>query len=216
MGASGGTLQSVACVNALHCFAVGSSYYYGSNGRTSLPVIITTTDGGQIAWSDVAVPSTLIDSVRWMGWSAPIRPLASRGGEHSGTKSSPPASRRRCRPSWPIPPRLHRRPEQPVLRAVRSRLCRAPWSLPRLPARVASRCSQFTADPVGTPGFSVSGEYFDVRVSSGNTFTSLDLKDCNLNGGKFLVCWNSARTAERAPGSRLRRPRLTQPGLPRA
>ncbi|MHB1890691.1 MAG: IPT/TIG domain-containing protein, partial [Acidimicrobiales bacterium] len=50
--------------------------------------------------------------------------------------------------------------------------------------------SQFSSDPVGTPTFSVNGEYFDIRVSSGNTFTSLTIKNCNLNSGDAVTWWN--------------------------
>ncbi len=50
--------------------------------------------------------------------------------------------------------------------------------------------SEFSGDPVGAPNFSSSGEYFDIRVSSGNTFSSLDVTDCNLNGGNALTWWN--------------------------
>ncbi|MCL4414504.1 MAG: IPT/TIG domain-containing protein, partial [Actinobacteria bacterium] len=50
--------------------------------------------------------------------------------------------------------------------------------------------SQFSSDPVGTPTFSANGEYFDIRVSAGNTFTSLTIKNCNLNSGDAVTWWN--------------------------
>ena len=50
--------------------------------------------------------------------------------------------------------------------------------------------SQFSSDPAGTPTFNSNGNYFDVRVSSGNTFTSLTVTVCNLNGGDSLNWWD--------------------------
>ena len=50
--------------------------------------------------------------------------------------------------------------------------------------------AQYASDPVGSPSFSSSGEYFDVALSSGNAFTGLTVKNCNLNGGNSLQWWN--------------------------
>jgi len=50
--------------------------------------------------------------------------------------------------------------------------------------------SQFGDDPVGTPNFVPANEYFDLKVSSGNTFSSVTIIDCNLNGGIQLEWWN--------------------------
>ncbi len=54
----------------------------------------------------------------------------------------------------------------------------------------ALRVSQFSSDPVGAPTFSSNGEWFDIRLSTNNTFTSLDVKDTNLNGGNAVTWWN--------------------------
>ncbi len=54
----------------------------------------------------------------------------------------------------------------------------------------ALRVSQFSSDPVGAPNFSSNGEWFDIRVSTSNTFTSITVKDANLNGGNAVTWWN--------------------------
>jgi hypothetical protein len=55
--------------------------------------------------------------------------------------------------------------------------------------------SQYGSDPVGTPSFNASGEYFDVALSSGNSFTSTTVQDCNLSGGTSLQWWNPQANA---------------------
>jgi hypothetical protein len=52
--------------------------------------------------------------------------------------------------------------------------------------------AQYGSDPVGAPTFSSAGEFFDVDLSSGNSFTSTTINDCNLNGGNSLQWWNPA------------------------
>ena len=53
----------------------------------------------------------------------------------------------------------------------------------------------YNANPGGTPSFSSSGAYMDVHVAPGNTFTSLTLVDCNLNGGTQVLWWNGTTWA---------------------
>ena len=55
--------------------------------------------------------------------------------------------------------------------------------------------SQYGSDPVGSPSFSAPGEYFDVQVASGSSFSALTITDCNLNGGTGLEWWNPAGDA---------------------
>ena len=55
--------------------------------------------------------------------------------------------------------------------------------------------AQYGSDPVGAPTFSSTGEYFDVALSSGNSFTSATINDCNLNGGTGLEWWNPQASA---------------------
>jgi hypothetical protein len=50
--------------------------------------------------------------------------------------------------------------------------------------------SQYSSDPVASPTFSTPGEYFDVQVASGSSFSSLTITDCNLNGATGLEWWN--------------------------
>ena len=50
--------------------------------------------------------------------------------------------------------------------------------------------AQYTSNPVGAPSFSSPGEYFDVVLSKGNSFSAVAVKDCNLNGGDSLAWWN--------------------------
>jgi hypothetical protein len=52
--------------------------------------------------------------------------------------------------------------------------------------------AQYASDPVGAPAFSSSGMYFDVALSSPNSFTSLTITDCNLGGGASLDWWDPA------------------------
>ena len=55
--------------------------------------------------------------------------------------------------------------------------------------------AQYQSDPVGAPSFGSPGEYFDVSLSPGSTFTSLTLTDCNLSGGTSLEWWNPGMSA---------------------
>jgi hypothetical protein len=48
----------------------------------------------------------------------------------------------------------------------------------------------YASDPVGAPSFSAAGEYFDVELSSGNSFMSDTIVDCNLSGGGPLEWWD--------------------------
>jgi len=54
----------------------------------------------------------------------------------------------------------------------------------------AMTVSQYSSDPVGSPTFSASGEYFDVEIASGSSFSSLTITDCNVNGGTSLEWWS--------------------------
>ncbi len=55
--------------------------------------------------------------------------------------------------------------------------------------------SQFGSNPAGAPSFSSAGEYFNVALSSGNSFTATTIDDCNLNGGNSLRWWNPAASS---------------------
>jgi hypothetical protein len=50
----------------------------------------------------------------------------------------------------------------------------------------------YASDPAGPPTFNSTGRYFDVQVSSGNTFSDVVVQDCDLNGGTSLQWWNPA------------------------
>ena len=50
--------------------------------------------------------------------------------------------------------------------------------------------AQYSSNPVSTLTPSSTGEYFDIQVSSGSSFTTMTVKDCNLNGGTTLAWWN--------------------------
>jgi hypothetical protein len=54
---------------------------------------------------------------------------------------------------------------------------------------------RYGANPVGTPAFQVGGSYFDVAVSTPNTFTSLTINDCDLGGATSVMWWNPAANA---------------------
>ncbi len=51
--------------------------------------------------------------------------------------------------------------------------------------------SQYSSNPETTPGFTSTGEYFDVQVASGSAFTTLTVKDCNLSGATLLYWWDA-------------------------
>ncbi|MDA8279767.1 MAG: carboxypeptidase regulatory-like domain-containing protein, partial [Actinomycetota bacterium] len=55
--------------------------------------------------------------------------------------------------------------------------------------------AQYPSDPVGSPGSASAGVYFDVVLSSGNSFTSTTVNDCNLGGGSSLQWWNPQANA---------------------
>lgn len=51
---------------------------------------------------------------------------------------------------------------------------------------------QYSGDPVGVAIEGGVGAYFDAELSSGNTFSSMTLTDCSLEGGNLLEWWNPA------------------------
>ena len=61
--------------------------------------------------------------------------------------------------------------------------------------------SQYGSNPVGQPAFSSAGEFFDVEVASGSSFSSLTISDCNLNGGTSLQWWNGSAWVAVSPQS---------------
>ena len=61
--------------------------------------------------------------------------------------------------------------------------------------------SQYGSDPVGQPAFSAAGEFFDVALASGSSFTGLTITDCNLNGGTSLQWWNGSAWIAVSPQS---------------
>ena len=61
--------------------------------------------------------------------------------------------------------------------------------------------SQYGSDPVGAPTFASAGGYFDVRVASGSSFTSLTVTDCNLGGGTGLDYWTGSSWQAVSPAS---------------
>ena len=55
--------------------------------------------------------------------------------------------------------------------------------------------AQYSSNPVSIPSPSSTGKYFDVQASSGNSFATMTVKDCNLNGGNSLQWWNPAASS---------------------
>ena len=56
--------------------------------------------------------------------------------------------------------------------------------------------SQFSSPPVAAPPAATPATgYFDVRVSQQSSFSSLEIKDCNLNGGNSLSWWNPSASS---------------------
>jgi hypothetical protein len=60
--------------------------------------------------------------------------------------------------------------------------------------------AQYGSDPVGSL-VSGTGRFFDVSLSPGNTFTSLTITDCDLNGGDSLEWWSGSAWVPVSPVS---------------
>jgi len=56
--------------------------------------------------------------------------------------------------------------------------------------------SQYSGDPESTTPGGATGEYLDISLSTGNSFTFATVSDSNLNGGNTLVYWNGTNWAE--------------------
>jgi subtilase family serine protease len=59
--------------------------------------------------------------------------------------------------------------------------------------------SQFGSNPTGSATFSSTGEFLDVEVAQGSTFSSVTIVDCTLNGGTILEWWNGSAWQSVAP-----------------
>jgi ell wall binding domain 2 (CWB2)/Fibronectin type III domain/Carboxypeptidase regulatory-like domain len=55
--------------------------------------------------------------------------------------------------------------------------------------------SQYPSNPTAAATFPSAGSFLDVSTSSGSTFTTVVIKDCNLHGGASLEWWNPAANA---------------------
>jgi hypothetical protein len=59
--------------------------------------------------------------------------------------------------------------------------------------------AQYASNPVVQPPFASGGQYFDVRVALGSSFSSLEISDCNLGGGTILYWWTGSGWAPVSP-----------------
>jgi hypothetical protein len=59
--------------------------------------------------------------------------------------------------------------------------------------------SQFGSDPEHSPPMRTNGEYFDVDIAAGSSFSTLTITDCNLNGGDSLQWWDGSEWANVSP-----------------
>ncbi len=50
----------------------------------------------------------------------------------------------------------------------------------------------YGSNPGGPTSFNSAGAFIDLHVAPGNTFTSLTIADCDLNGGTQVYWWNSS------------------------
>jgi alpha-tubulin suppressor-like RCC1 family protein len=55
--------------------------------------------------------------------------------------------------------------------------------------------TRYAADPVGAPSFNAAGKYFDVVVSSGSSFSSATIVNCDVGSGSILEWWNPSLNA---------------------
>lgn len=52
------------------------------------------------------------------------------------------------------------------------------------------KIGQYVTDPAGSPTFDASGSYFDAVISAGNSFSTVQLVDCDLQGGNTIEWWD--------------------------
>ncbi len=74
--------------------------------------------------------------------------------------------------------------------------------------------SQFGSDPVGAPDIASTNEYFGVALSQGNSFSSVTIKDCNLNGGDILEWWNPSLSSGTGQWQSVSPPAVLSQGSP--
>ena len=55
--------------------------------------------------------------------------------------------------------------------------------------------ASYASNPGGATSFNSAGAFMDTHVESGNTFTSLTIVDCDLNGGNKVYWWNDTNWA---------------------
>jgi hypothetical protein len=52
--------------------------------------------------------------------------------------------------------------------------------------------AEFASNPGGAVSFNSTGAFVDVHLEAGNTFTSLTVENCHLNGGTRVYWWNGS------------------------
>lgn len=67
--------------------------------------------------------------------------------------------------------------------------------------------SQYAAAPYVPPALAVAGEFFDVQVAAGSSFSTVTIEDCSLGGGTSLQWWDGSAWTAVSPQS-------YQPGPP--
>jgi len=60
--------------------------------------------------------------------------------------------------------------------------------------------AQYASNPGPSPSFAASGQYFDVSLSAGSSFSSVTITDCNLGGATTLE-WNNDGTWQPVVGA---------------
>jgi hypothetical protein len=61
--------------------------------------------------------------------------------------------------------------------------------------------AQYGTNPEKSTGFTSAGVYFDVAISSPNTFSSVTITECNLKGGSLLFWWNGTSYVPVSPAA---------------
>lgn len=59
--------------------------------------------------------------------------------------------------------------------------------------------SEWGSDPVTSPPFNASGNYFDVEILSGSSFDTLTIQECNLMNGDSFQWWNGTEWKDVTP-----------------
>ena len=186
---SGGTSVTITGTNLTGALVVdfGSTPAASFRATNSTTIAATSPAGTGTANVTVTTPSgtSAVTSADLFTFVAPPPPSSGGGGGGGGGGGTP-------TPSSPTPPPAPTHTSSHKTCSVTSGTCSASNDGVAVTASGpgALTVSQYSSNPDGVTSFTSTGEYFDVEVASTSAFTSVAVKDCNLNGGSILYWWN--------------------------